>query len=328
MSSRSQKGGSFRKGTKRRRDESEEVKDEAPKPKIDHHTIKNKIKRAQVFAQQKSEKKRASKEAREQRRKEAEELGEAAPKPVQKTQDNTREFDETVVQPDDDEVKGDEAIDEFSKYFNGETKPKIIITTNYKPTKIMYEFIKELLMVFPNSFYYSRKNYELKKIVEYSSERGFTDLIVLNEDKKQLNALTHVHLPEGPTAYYKLSSVVLGRDIPGRGRISSHRPEVILNNFSTRLGHRVGRMLGSLFHQEPNFKGRRVATFHNQRDFIFFRQHRYIFDGVNKARLQELGPRFTLKLQWLQHGTFDTKHGEYEWMHKAEMDTSRKRFFL
>jgi ribosome production factor 1 len=45
----------------------------------------------------------------------------------------------------------------------------------------------------------------------------------------------------------------------------------VLNNFNTRLGRRVGRMLGSLFHQEPQFRGRRVATFHNQRDFIFFR---------------------------------------------------------
>uniref|UniRef100_A0A2P2LM44 Ribosome production factor 1-like n=1 Tax=Rhizophora mucronata TaxID=61149 RepID=A0A2P2LM44_RHIMU len=46
------------------------------------------------------------------------------------------------------------------------------------------------------------------------------------------------------------------------------------------------------------------------------------------ARLQECGPRFTLKLISLQHRTFDTKGGEYEWVHKPEMDTSRRRFFL
>ncbi|KAF8413426.1 hypothetical protein HHK36_001409 [Tetracentron sinense] len=46
------------------------------------------------------------------------------------------------------------------------------------------------------------------------------------------------------------------------------------------------------------------------------------------ARLQECGPRFTLKLISLQHGTFDTKGGEFEWVHKPEMDTSRRRFFL
>ncbi len=33
--------------------------------------------------------------------------------------------------------------------------------------------------------------------------------------------------------------------------------------------------------------------------------------------IQELGPRFTLKLRSLQKGTFDSKFGEYEWVHKV-----------
>jgi ribosome production factor 1 len=108
---------------------------------------------------------------------------------------------------------------------------------------------------------------------------------------------------------------------------------MILNNFTTRLGHRVGRFLGSLYKHEPNFKGREVVTFHNQRDFIFVRHHRYIFQGEvldkTKARLQELGPRFTLKMKWLQEGTFDTQHGEYEWFHKRkQMDKTRRTFHL
>ena len=66
-----------------------------------------------------------------------------------------------------------------------------------------------------------------------------------------------------------------------------------------------------------------------------YRHHRYIFEEKERrgqksmvARLQELGPRFTLKLRSLQKGTFDSKGGEYEWLHKHEMDTSRRRFFL
>jgi ribosome production factor 1 len=48
-----------------------------------------------------------------------------------------------------------------------------------------------------------------------------------------------------------------------------------------------------------------------------------------KTRLQELGPRFTLKLRWIQEGTFDTQFGEYEWFHKRkEMDTTRRKFHL
>ena len=78
---------------------------------------------------------------------------------------------------------------------------------------------------------------------------------------------------------------------------------------------------------------------------LLCRHHRYIFEEKEKkvkektgaapvkkkmvdARLQELGPRFTLRLQSLQKGTFDPKYGEYEWVHKKDMDTSRRKFHL
>jgi ribosome production factor 1 len=139
--------------------------------------------------------------------------------------------------------------------------------------------------------------------------------------------LTLIHLPDGPTAHFKLSSIQLSKDIEGHGRTSSHKPELILNNFNTRLGHTIGRMFTALFPHVPEFQGRQVATLHNQRDFIFFRRHRYVFKNAKRVNLQELGPRFTLKLKWLQKGTFDRK-GEHEWMFKPEMETSRRRFFL
>ena len=44
---------------------------------------------------------------------------------------------------------------------------------------------------------------------------------------------------------------------------------------------------------------------------------RYIFKSEKKVGIQELGPRFTLKLRSLQKGTFDSKYGEYEWVHKV-----------
>lgn len=71
------------------------------------------------------------------------------------------------------------------------------------------------------------------------------------------------------------------------------------------------------------------------------RHHRYIFEEKEKkekgkkekiktvkARLQELGPRFTLRLVSLQKGTFDSKGGEFEFVHKPELDTSRRKFQL
>ena len=239
---------------------------------------------------------------------------------------------------------------------------------------------------------------------------------------------------------YKLSSLVLSKKIRNHGRATSHFPELILNNFSTRMGHRVGRMFASVFPQKPEFQGRRVVTFHNQRDFIFFRHHRYIFemrktkklphtghlataevpteptvrkqgkgakkkkkqqmkksddsddddddddsgsddsdseeeedfsddesdseggarrpkmkknkgkkrkgngddddddddgpldvDSSVRARLQELGPRFTLKLMSVQKGTFDSRHGEYEYVRNGETDGTkhnRRKFVL
>jgi len=136
------------------------------------------------------------------------------------------------------------------------------------------------------------------------------------------------HLPNGPTAFFKMSGVVMGKELPNRGEPSKHRPELILNGFNTRLGHTVGRMFAALHPHDPQFKGRQVVTFHNQRDFIFVRFHRYLFNDPQNIQLQELGPRFTLKLQWVQKGLYNLERGEYEWHHKTEMDTSRKRFFL
>ncbi len=91
----------------------------------------------------------------------------------------------------------------------------------------------------------------------------------------------------------------------------------MLNNFNTRLGLQIGRSFAALFPHDPQYEGRHVITFHNQRDFVFFRHHRYIFRNEKKVGLLELGPKFTLKLRSLQKGTFNSKFGEYEWVHKV-----------
>ncbi|PNX96102.1 ribosome production factor 1-like protein, partial [Trifolium pratense] len=232
--------------------------------------------------------------------------------------------------------------DEFSSILNRQHNPKILITTCRFNSTRGPAFISELLTVIPNAHYFKRGTYDLKKIVEYANKQDFTSVVVVHTNRREPNALLVIGLPNGPTAHFKLTNLVLRKDIKNHGVPTSHQPELVLNNFTTRLGHRVGRMIQSLFPQNPEFKGRRVVTFHNQRDFIFFRHHRYIFetkeikkieskgkkdeDGKSEkvpdhkiiARLQECGPRFTLKLVSLQHGTFDSKGGEYEWVHKPE----------
>ncbi|XP_021280134.1 ribosome production factor 1 [Herrania umbratica] len=319
-------------------------------------SIKNKEKRSAVHAKLKHQKKlekRKKLKARDASEKRALELGEEpAPKQIPRTIENTREADETVCMPDDEELFVGNDADEFSSILKRDRIPKILITTCRFNSTRGPAFIAELLSVIPNAHYYKRGTYDLKKIVEYANNKEFTSIIVVHTNRREPDALLIIGLPDGPTAHFKLSSLVLRKDIKNHGNPTGHMPELVLNNFTTRLGHRIGRLIQALFPQDPNFRGRRVVTFHNQRDFIFFRHHRYIFetkeskqsdskgkkakdakgDSIAKekvvARLQECGPRFTLKLVSLQHGTFDTKGGEYEWVHKPEMDTSRRRFFL
>ncbi len=67
-------------------------------------------------------------------------IWQAPPKAEPRTIENTREFDETIVKAEDDEVAQDEATDEFSAYFNDQRVPKILFTTSQKPTSVSYSF--------------------------------------------------------------------------------------------------------------------------------------------------------------------------------------------
>jgi ribosome production factor 1 len=231
---------------------------------------------------------------------------------------------------DENEVMKDLDADEFADYLNNtETKSKILLTTSRGAPGPIYEFINEFKTIFPSCQFVKRQSqFDLKRIIEIAIEREYTDLLVVNHDKKKPNGLMIVHLPNGPTAYFKLTSWIPNKNIRGHGKLGLGLPELILNNFKTRLGVTIGRMFSCLFPKNPEFVYRQVVTLHNQRDFIFFRRHRYIFRSGEKVDIQELGPRFCLKLQWLQNGLFDSKYGEYEWIHRPELDTTRSTFHL
>lgn len=110
-----------------------------------------------------------------------------------------------------------------------------------------------------------------------------------------------------------------------------------------------------MFPPAPELGGRQVVTLHNQRDYIFFRRHRYIFrerrsgekavgygldhgqnttnpvsEGVEendlgvKVGLQELGPQFTLKLRKVEKGVCEG----VEWQWKGRMEKQRRKFWL
>lgn len=132
------------------------------------------------------------------------------------TIENTREKDITLVQADDEEVAAEEDQDEFEEHFKKIRPPNVLITTCYKPSSVMFKFLAEMLEVLPCATYYKRKGYPIKKIAEYASNRDFTDVMVFNEDRKNINGLLLVHLPDGPTAHFRLSNLVLGKDIKVR----------------------------------------------------------------------------------------------------------------
>lgn len=263
-----------------------------------------------------------------------EELGEEeVPKGKNETIESMRVADETLMgDVDDEDIAGEQNIDEFAKYFNRETTPKILITTNRRPKGAIFDFLKELKLALPNCEYYPRENFRIKEIIEWSKDRDFTDIMVFQEKWGNPHSVILSHLPEGPTATFRVSGVKLNSEIKNHGAntgMDKVAPELILNNFDTMLGSRLGRMIASLFPQDPELEKRRVITWHNQRDFIFFRHHRYQFekDG-SRAHLSEIGPRFTLKLHKLQLGTLDSRFGEFEFLYKPKDGVNRKKFFL
>ncbi|KII68136.1 Ribosome production factor 1 [Thelohanellus kitauei] len=136
--------------------------------------------------------------------------------------------------------------------------------------------------------------------------------------------MTLVHLPNGPTAVFRMSGVKLPHEIHNHATRTSHNPELILTNFKTPIGKILATMLRGLFPKNENKFGRQVATWQNQKDFIFFRQYRYMFEGKEKAELQEIGPKFTLKLQKLIDGLYSTDNPKLIWSYKDKKDNFKR----
>ncbi|PBP17044.1 brix domain-containing protein [Diplocarpon rosae] len=233
--------------------------------------------------------------------------------------------------------------------------PKILLTTSLNST--LHHQADLLCTLFPNSTYIPRSShryghkFSLREISKFAANRHYTSVILLKEDSKKPTGLTVVHLPSGPTCHFSIANWVDGKKLPGHGNPTNHYPELILNNFRTPLGLLTARLFLTLFPPQPELQGRQVVTLHNQRDYIFLRRHRYVFrekreteksvvgpdgkvvpgvEGI-RAGLQELGPRFTLKLRRVDKGIGRAgSEGEdaVQWQWKAHMEKERTRFNL
>ena len=240
----------------------------------------------------------------------------------------------------------------FPTLFSTESPPtpKILITTSINSS--LHNQAQLLATLFPHSVYIPRSShryghkFSVREISSFASNRKYTAVMVLKEDQKKPTGLTLVHLPQGPTFHFSISNWVEGKKLPGHGNPTDHSPELILNNFRTPLGLLTAHLFRTMFPSQPELQGRQVVTLHNQRDYIFLRRHRYVFrdkrateksvvgpDGKEvkgvegiRAGLQELGPRFTLKLRRIDKGIQRASGQGWEW--QGGMEKKRTKFQL
>jgi len=203
-------------------------------------------------------------------------------------------------------------------------QPRTLITTSPRPSEFTLAFVHELGGLFGGSrncdvIPRKTKRFELTRVCRWACERGYGSMVVIGEAHGGRNRSGPTHmtisrLPYGPTASFRMTSIVPSKAIPGHAKPTSHFPELVLSNFSTPLGLSIGTLLQSVFPPLPELEGRQVVSMQNQRDFVFFRRYRYVFaerekvflkegDETIRTRLQEIGPRFTLKVRWLKRGT-------------------------
>jgi len=152
--------------------------------------------------------KKAEKKAAKRRRDKEGETVKKAPRTIE----SMRVHDITEVTQDDEETFNDIAHDEFADYFNGKP-PKILITTNRSPTKEAYHFARVFSKILQNCTMAHRKIYTLKDVTLLAEKKGFTDIIVINENKKKVSDLLIAHLPKGPIAHFKIFNILYPEQI-------------------------------------------------------------------------------------------------------------------
>eukprot|EP00536_Pseudo-nitzschia_multiseries_P017265 jgi/Psemu1/321149/estExt_fgenesh1_pm.C_14590002 len=187
---------------------------------------------------------------------------------------------------------------------------------------------REVKLLVPNSTRINRGNNRVDELMESCRQSEFTDVVVVQETRGEPDGLVVCHLPLGPTAYFSINNAVMRHDLdPPAAPMSEAYPHIILNNFNTELGKRVGNILKCLF-PVPRADTKRVVTFSNDNDFISFRHHMYSKPSHDTVTLHEVGPRFELRLYQIRLGTMDQKEADNEYVLRPYQNTAKKRKML
>ncbi|XP_008236839.1 PREDICTED: U3 small nucleolar ribonucleoprotein protein IMP4-like [Prunus mume] len=265
----------------------------------------------------------------ENKRKIREALQEGKPIPTELRNEEAELRREIDLEDENTAVPRTHIDDEYAKA--AERDPKILITTSRNPSAPLVQFAKELKLVFPNAQQMNRGGQVISEIIETCRAHDFTDVVLVHENRGIPDGLFITHLPFGPTAFFELRNVVTRHDIKDKkamGTMPQVYPHVILDNFTTKLGERTANILKHLF-PVPKPETKRIITFANQSDYISFRHHTYEKHGGPKSIvLEEIGPRFEMRLFKIKLGTLDQTEAQDEWVFKPYMNTAKKQKFI
>eukprot|EP01029_Cantina_marsupialis_P027621 TRINITY_DN773097_c0_g1_i1.p1 TRINITY_DN773097_c0_g1~~TRINITY_DN773097_c0_g1_i1.p1 ORF type:complete len:306 (+),score=77.62 TRINITY_DN773097_c0_g1_i1:56-919(+) len=227
----------------------------------------------------------------------------------------------------DDARTGQESTHIDDEYASaGVVDPKICVTTSHDPSSRLKQFVKEVKLMFPNSQRVNRGNGRLTEFVDAIRASDFTDLIIVQETRGEPDGMLVCHLPYGPTAHFNLSGTVMRHDMEDTVPMSEQYPHLIFDNFTSKVGDRVMTMLKHLF-PVPKADNKRVMTFSNKEDYISFRHHTYSREGGD-IELEEIGPRFEMKLFKITLGTVEQREADIEWVYRPYMNTSKNQTVL
>jgi U3 small nucleolar ribonucleoprotein protein IMP4 len=253
-------------------------------------------------------------------------LQEGKPLPTETRGEEQRLRNEIDLEDDNTAVARTHVDDEYAKA--GARDPKVLITTSRDPSSRLKAFAKELKLVFPNAQRMNRGNQVVPQMVEAARSHDFTDIVLVQEHRGEPDGMIVCHLPFGPTAYFGMYNTVLRHNIHDSeeiGTVSQANPHIILENFSTKLGHRTSNILKHLFPCTKK-ESKRTVTFVNKSDFICFRHHTFEEDKESReVELKEQGPRFDLRLYQIKLGTMEQTWAENEWVLRPFQNSAKRQ---
>lgn len=204
--------------------------------------------------------------------------------------------------------------------------PRILITTSRDASERLKRFHKEMTQLFPNAMNLPRGALKVTELLDYAITKGFSDIVIIHEQRGEPNGLIVSHLPNGPTSFFGLSNVVLRHDAEGtKGVFSQAYPHMIFHNFNeNKIGKRVQTIIQNLFPVPNNKEAKRVVSFIAENDFISFRHHNWQKVDHRDIELIEVGPRFEMRPYMIKLGNLVQANATIEWSLKPHLNTAGK----